>query len=162
MSLNTIQLTPHLLASLYKDVLIESAAIKPFEASIPFLGKNSRQILIVVSKENTAFLEEEETVFLTNILGACKLNIDEVAVVNQKNLPDSSACSSLIKFFKPERVLLFDVDTTSFNLPLQFPHFQIQSIDHCTYLSAPSLKEIEKEKAFKHKLWLSLKSLFGL
>jgi hypothetical protein len=84
-----------------------------------------------------------------------------VAIVNLRNNP-ATDYSSLIKFFNSKYVLLFDVAPQEIDMPLNFPHFQIQKFDQCTYLSAPALNKIEPEKPTKTKLWNSLKNLFGL
>jgi hypothetical protein len=54
------------------------------------------------------------------------------------------------------------VEAQTIDLPFNFPKFQLQQFDQAVYLSAPSLKEIQKEKALKTELWNCLKNLFGL
>lgn len=168
MSLNNISLTPQLLADLYSNVIIESqtTSIKQ-EASekkeaLKFLGNNKKNILILVSKENVAFLEETELNFLSSILMACKLSIADVAIVNLKNVSSDAHYQTLTDELKTKTVLLFDVNTETIDLPFKFPHFQLQQFDKCIYLSAPSLKEIEDTKTLKTQLWNCLKKIFSL
>ena len=85
----------------------------------------------------------------------------DVAIVNLQNHPAANY-SSLIQFFNSKYVLLFDVAPQEIDLPFNFPNFQIQKFDQCTYLSAPALNKIEPDKATKTQLWASLKNLFGL
>ena len=161
MSLNNIQLSSQLLADLYPDVIVETEQKQPAkEPLFKFLGSNKKNILVIVSKEETAFLEDAELNFLSSVLTACKFSLADVAIVNRfKNAADYS---SLIHFFNSRYVLLFDVEPQAINLPFNFPHFQIQKFEQCTYLSAPALSKIEPDKATKTKLWNSLKNLFGL
>lgn len=162
MSLNNIQLHPQQLANLYADVLIDAPAAVSKKESFKFFGKNKRNILLLVAKSNVAFLEEGELNFLSNVLAACKLSIADCAIVNLCALDGSPTCQSLVSFFESRSVILFDVTPESIDLPFNFPHFQLQQFSSSVYLSAPSLKELESEKALKAKLWNCLKNLFGL
>lgn len=158
MSLNTIPLPSRMVADFYRSSLIEAVSSNP-PKNIKFLGTNRKNILILVSKENFAFIEEEELSFLSAILTACKLSVADVAIVNLKTTGIDD-----YRFFLRELnskiVLLFDVDSHSIDLPFNFPHFQIQQFDQCTYLAAPALNTIEKEKSLKAQLWNCLKNIF--
>jgi len=163
MSLNNIQLNPVLLADLYPHSLVEtSITTNTPTKSIKFLGNNKKNILLIVSKDNVAYLEDEELSFLSNILGACKLSLADIAIVNEKRLPEETTYIDLIKELNSRSVLLFDVPSQSIDLPFNFPQFQIQVFDQRSYLSAPSLKEIESDKSLKAALWGCLKNLFSL
>ncbi len=161
MSLNQIQLTPHLLVNFYPDSLIETAATTvPEVSSLSYLGKNEKNILIITSKEDVRFLTDEELVFLTSILSACKLSIADVAIVNRKqtkiDLPE------IFFQLKTKTVLLFDVTPLEIGLPINFPQFQIQEFNKQTYLYAPPLQKIANDLTIKKQLWNSLKKLFGI
>lgn len=163
MSLNNIQLNPTLLADLYAASLIETsiAATAP-KQNIKFLGNNKNNILLIVSKENVAYLEEDELNFLSSVLGACKLSLADIAIVNEKKLAEGTTYLNLIRQLNSRSVLLFDVAPHSIDLPFNFPHFQLQEFDQRIYLSAPSLKKIESDKNLKTALWGCLKNLFSL
>jgi hypothetical protein len=163
MSLNNIQLHPQLLVDLFGNVLVDLGSSPPRGVVYKCLGSNKKNILILVSKETLAFLEDEELRFLTNILAACNLTIADVALINDKNLPDPSTnYSPLVTFFSSKVILLFDVAPESIGLPFHFPDFQIQQFDGRTYMSAPSLTQIKENKALKTSLWNALKNMFGL
>jgi hypothetical protein len=161
MSLNNISLPAQLIADLYESSLIERAPTPNATESIKFLGKNEKKILILVSKDNVAFLENEELDFLSSVLLACKLSLTDVAVINLKNFGDTNY-HYLIDQLKTKKIILFDVEAQTIDLPFNFPKFQLQQFDQAIYLSAPSLKEIQKEKTLKTELWNCLKNLFGL
>lgn len=162
MSLNNLLLHPHLLTKLYADVLIEQAGTAQKKTAFKFLGNNKKNILLLVSKDNVAFLEEEELNFLSAILSACKLNIADCAIVNLHSLEKPVSYQTLVENFQSRSILLFDVAPENIDLPFHFPHFQLQQFDQCVYLSAPSLRDLESEKATKAKLWNCLKTLFSL
>lgn len=162
MSLNNIELHSDLLTKLYTSVLIDSRAKAQQEKPFKHLGSNKKKLLILVSKDNVAFLEEEELNFLTAVLAACKLNIADCAIVNVKTLEQPVTYQSFITHFESRFVLLFDITPDALDLPFHFPHFQLQQFSGSVYLSAPALKELESDKALKAKLWNSLKTLFSL
>lgn len=150
------------MADLYESSLIESPASQKKEQLFKFLGKNEKSILIVVSKNNVAFLEENELNFLSSVLGACKLSLADVAIVNLNSATDNTSYTTLFSQLKSKTVLLFDIESKRIDLPFNFPNFQMQQFDHCTYLSAPALKSIEENKALKTQLWNCLKNVFHL
>lgn len=161
MSLNNIKLSPQLLADLYPDVLIENYTTHvPENSKLNYIGKNQKRISIFVSKNDTGEISEYELSFLNNILTACKLSLNEVAIINW-TIADSNY-NELPETLESEKVLLFDIDPISFGLPINFPPFQIQTHNKRTYLYAPSLLEIEKNVDLKKRLWKSLKLLFSV
>jgi hypothetical protein len=162
MSLNNILLTPKLVADLFPDCLIDDQTSSSPKKSLKFLGNNQKNILIVVSGDNVAFMEEEDLNFLSSILVACKLNLADVAIVNLKNAPLNISYQELINEFKSKTILLFDVNARVIDLPFNFPYFQTQQFNQCTFLSAPSLNQILGNKALKTQLWNCLKNIFGL
>ena len=115
----------------------------------------------MVCKKNVAFLEDDELDFLASILLACKLNLSDVAIVNVHTL-NVATYRSIIAQLKCKVLLMFDVIPDAIDLPFNFPYFQVQQFDQCTYLSAPDLKSIETDKTLKTHLWNCLKKLFGI
>ena len=160
MGLNDITLSARNVLDLYPSSLIEKFANRK-EQTFKFLGKNERNILILVSKEDVPFIEEAELSFLSSVLTACKLSLADVAVVNLNNLPGADY-RLFIDQLQSKTILLFDVDTKTIDLPFNFPHFQVQQFEQVNYLSAPSLNSVEKEKALKTQLWNCLKNIFRL
>jgi hypothetical protein len=125
-----------------------------------FQGKNSKQILILTASDTAQYLPEHELKFLTSVLKACGLTIGDVAILNFKK--QNAGYAVLKSFFQNRIALLFGLEPQSIDLPMNFPQFQLQNFDKCTYLHAPALSEIEKQKELKMKLWGCLKNLFSL
>lgn len=181
MDLNHIELPPILVADLYFSSLIGDRETRPpkgaetgisdeekssqAEKSPGFLwkslGSNQKHILIIVKTSEAVHLPDHELTFLTGILGACKLSLADVAIVNLYNHPQSSY-KELTSFFKSKIVFLFDMEPAAFGLPMHFPHYQIQAFAGNSFLYAPSLKELENDRVEKSKLWVCLKRLFNL
>jgi hypothetical protein len=162
MGLNTIKLTPQLVADLYPDVLVESnTTVMPGKDGLKFLGKNGRNILVVVSKPDAAYLPDGELNFLTTVLTACGLGIADIAIINWTRIPDKNY-QSVIEHLESRIVLLFDVKPVAFGLPVDFPHYQVQPFDNRTYVFAPALSLIESAVDQKKQLWLAIKKIFAI
>ena len=172
--LNQIKLPAMVVAELYHTSLIdpdktsvdqgvsESAEIKPEQLpGWKWLGENRKNVMVIVSYSDAVHLPDHDLDFLTGIIGACKLSMADVAVINLNDHPDASY-KELIAFFKPRIVLLLAVEPASFGLPMSFPHYQIQAFANNSFLYSPSLKELENNKVEKSKLWVCLKKLFNL
>jgi hypothetical protein len=167
MSLDNIQLPPIVLHDLFKHSLVDLNAGTTKDdtinttntGNISFLGTNQKHIAIIVDTEKTIYLPDEELNFLLGILSACKLSMADVALVNiAKN--NTLIYTDIAQQLNAEKILLFAVTPAQLQLPLQFPHYQIQKFNTQVYLSAPSLQLIEADKAEKTKLWNCLKQIF--
>ena len=168
MSLNNIQLPASAIADLYHCSLIETSEIPVKTEAIniasdddKYLGENKKNILIIVDYPGVMYLPDEELSFLTNMLGACKLSMMDVAIVNRDNYKEKNY-KELVSNFKSRIVFLFGVDPVSFGLPVSFPHFQIQPFAGATFLFTPSLKECNNDALLKSKLWVCLRRIFAI
>lgn len=114
---------------------------------------------VVVSHSEGKSLPPQQLDFLNNIMKACKLEQSDYAIIanHQKGLPDYKATFSQ---FKQKQLILFGIDPSAIGLPINFPHFQVQSFQQVRYLAAPKLDVIEADKALKIQLWQCLKQLF--
>jgi len=177
MDLNNIKLPGSVIAGLYSSTLVGPSEIAEekklkkglensgtglnIETRWKSLGDNKKNILVVVNSTDAVHIPDNELSFLTGILGACKLTIADVAIVNTKNNVAASY-KDLTSFFNSKIVFLFNVEPATFGLPMSFPHYQIQAFAGNSFLYCPSLKELENDKVEKTKLWLCLKRLFNL
>jgi hypothetical protein len=166
MDINNIQLTPATVTALFKNTLYNEESkqpemIKEEKAVFKYLGQNNKKILLLVSYTDTAFLPDKPLDFLTSILGACKLNLADVAIINIANARDVNY-KSLTKELQMQHAILFDISPDSLSLPVNFPLYQIQAFSNCTYLYVDSLEALEADKELKTKLWLCLKKIFGV
>jgi hypothetical protein len=160
MSLNTIELKPQMLAGLYTDTLLQTSTTSvPESRPIKYLGNNQKNIVFIVSHSSVPFLPDNELAFVTNILGACKLSLADIAIVNRNNVNQEEL---ELLTSKAKVILLFGTEPLSIGLPINFPPFQLQPFNARTYLYSPSLSELENDKTLKVKLWNCLKNLFGV
>ena len=166
MSLDNIQLTPFLIQDLYNNSLVDLDTLqsKPDTSqqnNLRFLGKNSKNILIIVNDKESVFLPENLFDFLLGILTACKLSMNDVVLLNTDKNPGVTY-NELVNNFQPVIIILFGVDPAILNFPLVFPFFQLQKYNQQVCLNAPSLEILSSEKSQKIQLWNCLKKLFNL
>lgn len=185
MSLTNIKLPENVIATLYRQSLVVDDSVvaatpvqqeeavkpapKPVQTAQPTattqyksLGNNAKNITVIVHFANEVFLPEGELQFLTKMLGACKLNLADVAIVNHATSPVNIETLKLQLY--PHHVLLFGVEPTEIHLPINFPSYKEQPYAGTTYLHAPGLELLNQESAeaklAKRKLWDCLKRMF--
>ena len=129
-----------------------------------FLGDNKKNICIVVNDVEAVYQNEDLLNFLTTILGACKLNLGDVAILNYNN--NYFQYSFIKEHLSPKYLLLFNVEANAIQLPFTIPYYQVQQYDKCSILTAPTLQMMlgntEEAKLHKSRLWLSLKKIFTI
>jgi hypothetical protein len=166
MSLDNIQLPDTILQGLYSKCLYDLDSHKSVLSDIPqssvaFLGTNQKRITILVDCETAIYLPDEELNFLLGILTACKLSMADIALVNLCKNP-GLGYSVLAEQLKAEKVFLFGLNAAAIELPLQFPHYQVQQFNNQVYLSSVALSELQADKDEKMKLWMCLKKIFSI
>jgi hypothetical protein len=181
MSEQKLRLPDFLLADLYKSSLVEiestitnnpdieeSEDIKPLEAKptgeIKYLGKNGKNVTIIVQQTEAEYLKKDDLAFLTNILKACQLTISDIGIVNISS--QQVTFQQLKEQLGSKFVILFDVEPSAIKLPFIVPAFQVQSFDSSTVMMAPPLSTLnlpsQEGRTLKTKLWMSLKQMFGI
>jgi hypothetical protein len=134
------------------------------ERTLSWLGDNLKHISIIVKDDQAIHLQDELLDILSAILGACKLNLADVAIINMHNQQVSEA--RLKTELNPSAVLLFGIETSQIALPFSIPDYKIQQFSNCSYLQAASLEKMKgsstEAKVEKSKLWVCLKTLFSV
>jgi len=162
MSLNNISLPSQLIADLYHHSLVgDTATAVPQKTPVSFLGKNKKNILILVNQPDVPFLPDAELSFLTKVLTACQLALIDVAIVNWNKSANQDA-AALQDQFHSKYAIFFDVNPSVLDLPAGAPLYSVQRRDDFSFVAAPALNEIEKTREAKNDLWVALKQLFGI
>lgn len=157
MNKNNNEELPHsLITLLYKDVLIDDKT---------YLEKNAVEDVtvpkdvLIIAKSVSTNLKENQILFLTSILKALKLGLNDVHLIT--NLDDHfGPYKTLVSKYSPNKIILFGLGPSDIELPMNFPPFQIQAFENKKYLCAPTLEEIEENKSTKLTLWQGLQKLF--
>ena len=176
MSLDDIKFSPFLVKKLYEKTLIDSSfanpkkvedhAISPTEKislkkdkesennfgdTIKYLGKNEKNILILVNEPDHAFLGDDELSFLMNVLSACSVSMVDVAVVNSHN-DETVKHKKLVHQFSPSVIIFLGTEPQLLGFPIQIPVYQVQQYNKQQYLCAPSLQKLSIDKEEKKQL----------
>ena len=167
-----MQLPKELIGDLYKDNLViltprtASSENWPKEEvpSALHQGGNAKKITLLADLGKWAARGNPTNLFIQKLLEACKLTIDDIALVNtHREIP---SLALLQQQLHPSVILLFGQDPAQLGLPIRFPEFKLQAHDSITFLLLPGLHaflaEDESAKLLKSKLWVCLKSLFRL
>lgn len=166
MSLDKLSLPDTVLQTLYSKSLYDLSSDTQKEAiatvaSISFLGDNTKKIVLVVSSDEAIYLPDDELNFLLGVLNACKLSMADVALINITRNTGLSY-TTITEQFKAEKIFLFGLQPKSLELPLEFPHYQIQQFNNQVYLSSVALANLQADKAEKLRLWNCLKKIFSI
>lgn len=163
MSFDQLQLDPYLLARIYTQPIIpgKSTPVVNEQNPLPkvkFLGENQKNIVLFIQNENGAYLNDELFNLLTNILNACKLGMQDVALVNTAQAPASSL-TMWQQAINMRQCVFFGI--TPANLGLEpLPAYQIHTAAGVQLLFSDTLETIAIDKLLKGKLWNGLKQLF--
>ena len=161
MSLKNIQLPPIVISNLYNYYLVDNTYKKKTEKAKRdnlFLGGNDKNILLIVNNVEVPFLTDKQLDFLSDILSACKLNLEDVGIINLNTVAEKEK----VKFLKASKIIAFGIKASAIGLPFSIPEFQVQLFNNLTYLFAPELNIMQKETDLKRKLWVSLKEVFSI
>ena len=147
-----------------KENIISSAKKEGLSTKRNYLGNYQKEVIVLVNDENNTYLSDDALEFLTGILGACKLNLADIALINFNKT--SVDFTQLKKEMKPGYLLLFGINAVQVQLPFAMPDYQVQQYDNCRIVSAPGLQLLNQStpeiKAEKTKLWKSLQKMFSI
>ena len=179
MSFEHIQLTDDQLADLYCKQLVivekgdsarkpepkaaKSAAFvaEPLIASAPMqgiTGKNKKQFVWLVEEHYFPYLNDADFQFLGDVLTACKMNMEDIALVNVAN--NHNPFDELVQQLQPKFVIASGVQVDA--LPIQPADYRVQEQQGYLLCCTEILEAIRTDKSKKSKLWLALKQMLGL
>lgn len=178
MSFDNIQLTDDQLADFYGNQLVlvekadntgkpETKAAKPVIAAEPvavtaplqgITGKNNKQFVWLVEEHYFPYLNDADFQFLGDVLTACKMNMEDIALVNVAN--NRNHFDELVQQLQPKFIIASGVQVDA--LPIQPADYRVQEQEGYIICSTESLEAIRLDKSKKSKLWLALKQMLGL
>ena len=150
MTINEITLPPSVVAELYRSSLVvpgEQPANKP-----PDIPKTA---LIFYYKT------DKQAGFLKDLLIACNLHPGK-AELKELKAGEIFDYKTELEQSNYKEVILFGVEPSAIELPLSFPHFQVQSFAGRSFLFTPSLGEMKEDKLLKSRLWVCLRRMFNV
>lgn len=163
MSLKAVELDPYLLAELYSRPLIprmdRQQSRETETRPVPFLGKNLRQVLLVVQNPDQAFVAENIFTMLSKLLNACGLGMEDVALVNKAHLQEMES-ERLVQQFNPHKVIMFGtfLPGISENQPRNKPWDE----GGMELLYTDTLEAMDQDADLKMPFWIAVKQFFNL
>jgi len=170
MSLDNIQLPAFVIQDLFQKTLVDLNSAEneePFDygqekkGELNFFGGNKQRIILLVNHPEVAFVTDQQLTFLSGILNACKLTLEDVGLVNIASYPAVSY-KTISESFNPVIVIMFGILAEAIQLPFVMPEFQRQAFNSQVYLAVPSLHALENNKELKRKFWMVLQQIFSL
>lgn len=173
MGLNELTLPASLIADLYKQHLTEPLAAKAQKTEtpaavippkgLPFLGKNQKNIGVLVNYPNDVYLPDLQLNFLTSILQACRLNLGDVAIVNHHKT--AVGFQELQQQLDCRQLLVFGLTPAALGVE-ENPPFSAFTVNGCQLVFSPAAEQLNnndaESKLLKSRLWACLKQLFSV
>lgn len=180
MSLENVQFDPYILARLFQHQAIipgEKPAAPAITATPPappkvaeapavalppvkFLGENQRRIALLINNANEVYLNDTLFNLLTNILNACKLGMQDVALINLHAYPEANF-AALQQAVPMQYCIFFGMEPATLGVQGVQP-YQVSQAGNTSLLYSSELGVIAEDKVMKGRLWNSLKQLLGI
>jgi hypothetical protein len=170
MDLNGLEFTPAQLAELFgqsvtitepqipKNIVVQKEKVAKAEKAIPFKGKNKKGLLWVVHEPEQAYLSDDDFAFLSQIITACKMNMDDVALINAAT--KDFTITEAVEQLKPATIILCGVPHKL--LPVAVDEYTLFPHQNRNYFVSDSLQALRNDKLMKSKLWTALKEILAL
>ncbi|ACU59099.1 hypothetical protein [Chitinophaga pinensis] len=165
MSFDKLQLDPYILARIYNQPIIPGkkepvAVVAEAAPKVKFLGENQKNIGLFIQNAGDAYLNDDLFNLLTNILNACKLGVQDIALINTAqygNLPFSTWQTAV----PMKQAVLFGIPPAAMGLEA-VSTYQLVQVNGCQLICSDDLQIISQDKMLKGKLWMGLKQLLGI
>jgi hypothetical protein len=156
MSLDDIRLPAYVIQDLFQKTLVDLSSNKKKKIistnkDLNFFGGNKQHIILLVNNSDTAFVTDRQLTFLSGILNACKLTLEDIGLVNIAPYPGMSY-KKISETFNPGIVIMFGITPDTIQLPY----------NNQVYVAIPDLNTLENDKDLKRKLWTVLQQIFSL
>ncbi|MDB5222002.1 MAG: hypothetical protein JWN83_669 [Chitinophagaceae bacterium] len=166
MSLDKTHLPAFVIQDLFQKTLVDltnNDKNQPVTGSkeLNVFGGNKQHIILLVNNPDAAFVTDQQLTFLSGILNACKLTLEDIGLLNIAPYPAISY-KTISDTFNPRIIMMFGISSDTIQLPFVMPEFQRQSYNNQVYLAIPSLLSLENNKELKRKFWTVLQQIFSL
>lgn len=133
---------------------VQTAAV----ATQGITGKNKKQFVWLVEEHHYPYLADADFQFLSDVLTACKMNMEDIALVNVAN--NRSGFEQLVQQLQPKYIIAAAVQIDA--LPIQTADYKVLQQQNYQLCYTESLEAIRSDKTKKSKLWLALKQMLGI
>ncbi|MFT3845072.1 MAG: hypothetical protein QM725_08470 [Lacibacter sp.] len=164
MALKKIQLTADQIGELYSShIVITGNESKNEEVTVEkpgfaIKGKNKKHFVWVVDEPGYPFLNDADFQFTGDVISACKMNMDDIALVNIANTHVSFA--ELTEQLQP-KYLIISTQISDW-IPVATVHYETEQVNGIQLYVTEPVSALRNDKVKKSKLWLALKQMLGL
>ncbi|OAQ38648.1 hypothetical protein A5893_14680 [Pedobacter psychrophilus] len=141
------------IAPILSNTLIKDEVVK---LDYKYLGDNNKYVLIIVNEPNFDFLNKKDLTFLTKILGAKKLEINDVAIINLAKYP-SLDFNDLKSFFGFSKLITFGINPKILKVDGSVPNKKFMFKD-IAILGTWDLYKLDEDVKKKTTFWNELKT----
>lgn len=133
---------------------------RPKITHFDYLGENKQGILFIVQNVNgNQNVSNEYKELIIKILSNIKLKMNDIALLNIASNPTVSF-DDLKKFFNPQKIVCFGVQSIQLGIQDTIPENVIYSIENIKLLFTRSLAELTNNQEAKLAWWSAMKSIF--
>ena len=165
MGFETIQLTGQQLQELYSSHLVLTGISGEAEpekkekiTNSGITGKNKKQFVWVVNEPGYPFLSDADFQFLSDVVNACRMNMDDIALVNIAQ--NSMDFGQITDQLQPRFLIVSIMEQNWIPEPPEAYTLKQQEGYHLFLTESPEI--LRNDKVRKSKLWLALKQMLGL
>lgn len=157
--LDNIVLDGALCSQLYKTGLTNlDFTAKETVAEVHFSGQNKQQVLVAVDVHGALKAEDES--LLKNLLKACQLTMDDIALVNVQE--QETSVEDILRQLSIKKALFFGIPAGTANLPIGNTEDKVIIYDQKYFVKTLPLSALQHNESRKRALWGALKQMFDL
>ncbi len=164
MDLNKVVFSKEQVSELYGNQLVASISSETIvsaakdEQHITFKGKNKKNIVWLIEEHDHLFLNDTDFQFLTKVIEACRLNLDDIALVNMNDA--ANELELIINQLNPVLLLVSGVSANKISFNTQL--YTIEQANGFTVFITDSVEDLRNDTAKKSKLWVGLKQILSI
>lgn len=128
------------------------------EGLITFKGKNKKNIVWLIEEHDHLFLNDTDFQFLTKVIEACRLNLDDIALVNMNDA--TNQMELIINQLNPVLLLVSGVSANKISFNTQL--YTIDQANGFTLFITDSVEDMRNDDVKKSKLWVGLKQILSI
>lgn len=140
-----------------QTLYIPKQKIQEQNVSFEYEGENNKYIVMLFSHKAQGTMPQAQKLFLEKILGATKLSLADVALVNIDSYPNATF-KQIKEYFAAASVFLWGINPSIFNINANL--YQPIIHEKTKIICVDSVESIENDKTLKGKLWGILQSHF--
>jgi hypothetical protein len=126
----------------------------------PVRPRNRNRLVVIYNNIKTVYLNPEEESLLTKILGAVKLRLEDVELVNVNNHRDTLI--EILRDKMANQIISFGIELRDLDIQVPLEAYRVQRVEGIDILLADSLFELQLNTDKKKMLWQALQGMFLL